>query len=82
MFRFHALCGMSVVTMQAALVASAGVARAQGSEQVLPPVTVEAPKPKAKQRVQTPDAHCRIEAACAAAGRDAGPAAVCCRGQS
>jgi iron complex outermembrane recepter protein len=55
MFRFHALCGVSVVAIQLALVASAGVARAQSSEQVLPPVTVEAPKPQMKRPAKKPE---------------------------
>ncbi len=55
MFRFHALCGVSVVAIQVALAASAGVARAQNSEQALPPVTVEAPKPQAKRPAKKPE---------------------------
>src|ERR1700744_1819690 len=55
MFRFHALCGGSVVAIQLALGASAGVARAQSSEQVLPPVTVEAPKPQMKRPAKKPE---------------------------
>ena len=44
MFRLHALAGVSVVAVQAALLAPANVANAQGSEQALPAVTVDAPK--------------------------------------
>jgi iron complex outermembrane receptor protein len=55
MFRFHALCGVSVVAIQVALAASTGVARAQNSEQALPPVTVEAPKPQAKRPAKKPE---------------------------
>ena len=44
MFRYHALGGVSVVAIQAALLAPAEIAYAQGTEQrVLPPVTVESP---------------------------------------
>lgn len=46
MFRLHAISGVSVVAVQAALLASADTAHAQNSGQaVLPPVTVEAPRP-------------------------------------
>ena len=46
MFRYHALGGVSVVAIQAALLAPAEIAYAQGAEQrVLPPVTVESPHP-------------------------------------
>jgi len=45
MFRFHALGGVSVLALQVALLAPADVARAQGEDQVLPPVTVDAPAP-------------------------------------
>ncbi|HEX7921481.1 MAG TPA: TonB-dependent receptor [Bradyrhizobium sp.] len=46
MFRLHAISGVSVVAVQAALLASADTACAQNSGQaVLPPVTVEAPRP-------------------------------------
>jgi iron complex outermembrane recepter protein len=45
MFRLHALAGVSVVAVQAALLAPATVANAQGGEQALPAVTVDAPKP-------------------------------------
>ncbi|HVX79599.1 MAG TPA: TonB-dependent receptor plug domain-containing protein, partial [Bradyrhizobium sp.] len=55
MFRFHALCGVSVAAIQVALIASADVARAQGSPQALPPVTVEAPKPQLKRPVKKPE---------------------------
>ena len=52
MFRLHALAGVSVVAVQAALLAPATVANAQGSEQALPAVTVDAPK--AALRVRKP----------------------------
>jgi len=51
MFRYHALGGVSVVAIQAALLASAGIASAQsGTQQVLPSVTVESPPPKPAAR--------------------------------
>jgi iron complex outermembrane receptor protein len=58
MLRLHALCGVSAVAVQAALLASAGGACAQGSESVLPPVTVDAPrearsKPPAQSRIRS-----------------------------
>ena len=44
MFRYHALGGVSVIAILAALFAPAGVANAQsGEEKSLPPVTVDAP---------------------------------------
>ncbi|KJC59347.1 TonB-dependent receptor [Bradyrhizobium sp. LTSPM299] len=53
MFRYHALGGVSVVAIQAALLAPAEIAYAQSGEQkVLPPVTVESPhqpKPAARK---------------------------------
>ena len=55
MFRFHALRGVSVVAIQVALAASAGSARAQSNEQVLPPVTVEAPRPQPKRPAKKPE---------------------------
>lgn len=46
MFRLHAISGVSVVAVQAALLASVDTAHAQNSGQaVLPPVSVEAPRP-------------------------------------
>jgi iron complex outermembrane receptor protein len=42
----HARCGVSVVAVQAALLASMSEAVAQSSESVLPPVTVDAPQPR------------------------------------
>jgi iron complex outermembrane recepter protein len=54
MFRYHALGGVSVVAIQVALFAPAGVANAQsGEEKVLPPVTVAAP-PAAKRAARRP----------------------------
>jgi iron complex outermembrane recepter protein len=44
MFRLHALGGVGVVAVQVALLAPATVANAQSGENVLPPVTVDAPK--------------------------------------
>jgi iron complex outermembrane receptor protein len=53
MFRFHALGGVSVLALQVALLAPASVAHAQGEEQALPPVTIDAPAP-AKRTVRKP----------------------------
>jgi iron complex outermembrane receptor protein len=53
MFRRHALAGVSVLALQLALLASANVAHAQGEEQVLPPVTIDAPAP-ARRAVRKP----------------------------
>ena len=44
MLRVHALFGVSAVAVQAALLASTGTALAESSDNVLPPVTVEAPR--------------------------------------
>ena len=45
MFRYHSLAGVSAIAIQAALLASSDVANAQGGEaNVLPPVTIDAPK--------------------------------------
>ena len=62
MFRLHALRGVSVVALQAALLAPVAVANAQDvaqsngpdNGQALPPVTVEAPKPAAKRVAPKP----------------------------
>ena len=60
MFRLHALRGVSVVALQAALLAPIAVANAQDrassgvGKQALPPVTVEAPKPPAKRVAPKP----------------------------
>ncbi|KWV57297.1 TonB-dependent receptor [Bradyrhizobium macuxiense] len=55
MFRYHALGGVSVVAIHAALLASGGIAHAQSGEQkVLPPVTVEAPHPQARRAARKP----------------------------
>jgi len=53
MFRLHALAGVSVVAVQVALLAPATVANAQSGENVLPPVTVDAP-PAPVRRVRKP----------------------------
>ncbi|WP_213772527.1 TonB-dependent receptor [Bradyrhizobium sp. dw_78] len=55
MFRLHALGGVSAVALQAALAACAGAARAQSSQQALPPVTVEAPKASIKRVAKKPE---------------------------
>ena len=52
MFRYHALGGVSVVAIQAALLASPDVACAQSG--VLPPITVTAPQAPAKRAVRKP----------------------------
>jgi iron complex outermembrane receptor protein len=69
MSRIHALGGVSVVVLQATLLAQIAVANAeekeqapppvtvvnaQGNEQVLPPVTVDAPKTSVKRAAQKP----------------------------
>jgi iron complex outermembrane receptor protein len=41
--RFHALCGVSVVALELALMTRTNVALAQTDQKVLPPVTVDAP---------------------------------------
>jgi iron complex outermembrane receptor protein len=46
MLRVHALCGVSAVAAQAVLLASTAGALAESSDNVLPPVTVEAPQSK------------------------------------
>ena len=54
MFRYHALGGVSLVAIQLALLAPASVAMAQNAEEkVLPPVTVDAPRP-AKRAARKP----------------------------
>jgi iron complex outermembrane recepter protein len=55
MFRYHALGGVSAIAIQAALLASAGVANAQsGAASVLPPVTVDAPKAQTRRATAKP----------------------------
>src|SRR5580704_12393035 len=62
MFRLHALRGVSVVALQAALLAPVAVANAQDAAQgvasdngqALPPVTVEAPKAPVKRVAPKP----------------------------
>ena len=51
--RFYALCGVSTVALEAALLAPVDVAHAQSSE--LPAVTVEAPKVATKRVAKKPD---------------------------
>jgi iron complex outermembrane recepter protein len=53
MLRFHALGGVSVLALQVAFLAPASVARAQGGEQALPPVVIDAPAP-VKRAVRKP----------------------------
>src|ERR1700744_4958548 len=65
MFRLHALRGVSVVALQAALLAPVAVANAQDaaqgaapdSGQALPPVTVQAPKPAPRRVAAKPGEH-------------------------
>jgi iron complex outermembrane recepter protein len=62
MFRLHALAGVSIVAIEAALLAAATVANAQDvaqnngqdNGQALPPVTVEAPKAPVRRVAQKP----------------------------
>ncbi|MFL6809412.1 MAG: TonB-dependent receptor domain-containing protein, partial [Bradyrhizobium canariense] len=54
MLRCHARRGVSVVAIQAALLASSSGALAQGSSAVLPPITVEAPQQKRASAVRPP----------------------------
>ena len=54
MFRYHALGGVSIVALQVALSASQSVANAQNGEQMLPQVTVEAPRAPVKRAVRKP----------------------------
>jgi iron complex outermembrane recepter protein len=58
MFRFHALRGVSVVALQVALSASMDVAYAEKGEheQVLPPVTIDAPRAPVRRVARKPDA--------------------------
>jgi iron complex outermembrane receptor protein len=57
MFRLHARSGVGVVAVQAALLAPVTVANAEGNEQALPPVTVEAPKAPIKRVARKPEEH-------------------------
>src|SRR3954470_22947202 len=54
MLRCHARRGVSVVAIQAALLASSSGAFAQSSSAVLPPITVEAPQQKRASAVRSP----------------------------
>src|SRR3954447_23870719 len=54
MLRCHARRGVSVVAIQAALLASSSGAFAQDSSAVLPPITVEAPHQKRTPAVRPP----------------------------
>jgi iron complex outermembrane recepter protein len=54
MFRFHALGGVSVVALQVALSAPISVANAQGGEQALPQVTIDAPRAPVKRAARKP----------------------------
>jgi iron complex outermembrane recepter protein len=54
MFRLHARRGVSVVAVQMALLAPATVAMAQNSDQVLPPVTIDAPQTPVRHTARKP----------------------------
>ena len=55
MFRYHALGGVSVIAIPLALLAPAGVALAQsGEERMLPPVTIDAPRPQRITGIRAP----------------------------
>jgi iron complex outermembrane recepter protein len=56
MFRFHARGGVSVIALQVALSAPMNVANAENGEQVLPPVTIDAPRAPARRVARKPDA--------------------------
>ena len=71
MFRYHALAGVSAIAIQAALLASSDVANAQGGEaSVLPPVTVDAPKPQTRRATAKPVARVARRSAPVAAAPD------------
>jgi iron complex outermembrane recepter protein len=48
--RLHALCGVSVIALELALMARTNAAFAQTDQNVLPPVTVEALRPQRAAR--------------------------------
>src|ERR1700744_4315560 len=52
MFRSRALCGASAIVPALVLLAPPGAANAQDNSTVLPPVTVQAPRPAAKRPVR------------------------------
>jgi iron complex outermembrane receptor protein len=54
MFRLHALGGVSLAALQVALLAPATVANAQSGENVLPPVTIDAPQAPARRAQRRP----------------------------
>lgn len=55
MFRYHALGGVGAMAIHAALLASTEVANAQsGDTKMLPPVTVDAPRPQARRAAVNP----------------------------
>jgi iron complex outermembrane recepter protein len=56
MLRFHALRGVGVVALQVALSAPSGIANAQDGAQVLPPVTIDAPRAPIPRAARKPDA--------------------------
>src|SRR3954463_15107392 len=71
MFRYHALAGVSAIAIQAALLASSDVANAQGGEaNVLPPVTIDAPKAQPRRATAKPVARVARRSAPAAVAPD------------
>ena len=54
MLRFHAFAGVSVVAIQLALLAPAGIANAQSSQTELPAVTIDAPQAPARRAARKP----------------------------
>jgi iron complex outermembrane recepter protein len=54
MFRLHALCGVSVAALQIVLLAPMTPVKAQDAAQVLPPVTVDAPRVPPKRAMRKP----------------------------
>ena len=54
MFGSHALGGVSVVAIQLALLAPAGIANAQSSQTELPAVTIDAPQAPARRAARKP----------------------------
>jgi len=54
MFRLHAMRGVSVVVLQAALLATPAAANAEVGEQALPSVTVDAPRAPARRAPRKP----------------------------
>lgn len=71
MFRYHALAGVSAIAIQAALLSSSDVANAQSGEaNVLPPVTIDAPKAQPRRATANPVARVARRSAPTAAAPD------------